>query len=170
MSTAAIARDVVELFERHGQWREDEARQLCTQGQLSSEETGRILHQTAYQPGAEMVQYWGFSYGTVLGATLSAMYPERIHRAVLDGVSDSHDYMAGGWFTNLRDTDKLLEKLAEYCFSGGKENCALWHGDGPTAIVETIKNTLNDMKHNPIGVPGSSTAGPTLVTYSDLKN
>jgi len=34
----------------------------------------------------------GFSYGTTLGATVTAMFPERVDKVVLDGVQNPHDY------------------------------------------------------------------------------
>lgn len=38
------------------------------------------------------LRYWGFSYGTVLGATAAAMYPDRIDKMVLDGVANPKSY------------------------------------------------------------------------------
>jgi pimeloyl-ACP methyl ester carboxylesterase len=34
----------------------------------------------------------GFSYGTTLGATLAAMFPEKIERLIIDGVQNPHEY------------------------------------------------------------------------------
>ena len=34
----------------------------------------------------------GFSYGTALGATAAAMFPQRIDKMILDGVANSHQY------------------------------------------------------------------------------
>lgn len=42
--------------------------------------------------GSEKLNYWGFSYGTILGATFSAMFPDLVQRVLLDGVSDSNLY------------------------------------------------------------------------------
>lgn len=39
-----------------------------------------------------LIRYWGFSYGTLLGATIAAMFPERVDRMVLDGVLNPHEY------------------------------------------------------------------------------
>lgn len=41
-----------------------------------------------------MLRYWGVSYGTVLGATLAAMFPNRVDRVVLDGVVNPFEYYA----------------------------------------------------------------------------
>jgi pimeloyl-ACP methyl ester carboxylesterase len=171
VDTAPVARDIVEIFERHGEWREHEARRLLAlTTSMPTADRDTVLERSLYRKGAERIQYWGFSYGTVLGATLSAMYPDRIERAVLDGVADSHDYMAAGWGTNLRDTDMLILKMAEYCFEGGASNCAIWHEDGPALIVGNIQKAFLTLQNNPIGVPGNKTHGPEIVTQSDLLN
>lgn len=170
MSTAPVARDIIEIFERHGKWREKEAQRLLRlDSAVSPEEENVIVERTVYKPGQELVQYWGFSYGSILGATLSATYPDRIHRAVLDGVADSHDYMDGGWSTNLRDTDLIFAKLAEHCYDGGKEQCAIWHEDGPAVILNNVQRTIGEMRSTPISIPGNATHGPTVVTYNDVK-
>lgn len=65
MSTASVARDIIEIFERHGEWREKEAQRLISSANvplpaLSNEEKEEILRRAAHKPGKEMVQYWGF--------------------------------------------------------------------------------------------------------------
>lgn len=40
----------------------------------------------------KMLRFWGISYGTLLGSTLAAMFPERIDRMVIDGVVNPHEY------------------------------------------------------------------------------
>jgi hypothetical protein len=98
------------------------------------------------------------------------MYPDRIKRAVLDGVADSNDYMAGGWTSNLQDTDLLFTKLAEYCYEGGPMNCALYDADGPAVIAMNLQDAIARLRKSPIAIPGNATAGPQVVTYNDLKS
>lgn len=60
MNTAPVATDIIEIFERHGEWREAKAARLVkTMGATSETEKQEIRARTAYQPGEEMVQYWG---------------------------------------------------------------------------------------------------------------
>jgi pimeloyl-ACP methyl ester carboxylesterase len=42
-----------------------------------------------------LLRYWGLSYGTVLGATVASMFPDRIDRIVLDGVTNPHEFNNG---------------------------------------------------------------------------
>lgn len=35
--------------------------------------------------GWEMLDYWGFSYGTILGAIYANSFPDRVGKMVLDG-------------------------------------------------------------------------------------
>lgn len=37
----------------------------------------------------------GSSYGTVLGATVAAMFPDRVDRILLDAQSNIHEYFNG---------------------------------------------------------------------------
>tara|TARA_R110002060_G_scaffold58549_14_gene68534 strand:+ start:244 stop:648 length:405 start_codon:yes stop_codon:yes gene_type:complete len=37
----------------------------------------------------------GFSYGTLLGATVVSMFPDRMDKVILDGVMNAHQYYSG---------------------------------------------------------------------------
>jgi pimeloyl-ACP methyl ester carboxylesterase len=55
------------------------------------------------------IQYWGFSYGTVLGEYFAAMFPGRVGRMILEGVEDVHDYYQGvGIFPHFTGLHKLI--------------------------------------------------------------
>lgn len=44
-----------------------------------------------------LLRFWGVSYGTILGATVSAMFPERVDRVVLDSNVNAQQYYTGLW-------------------------------------------------------------------------
>ncbi len=166
MNTSPVVADMVEVLERHGQWREKEA--LASIGQSSDTYAMTVRDRTKWQKGEEKLLYWGLSYGTVLGANFATMQPHRIERAVIDGVADAEDFSRGEWLTNLQDTDKIVEKFGEYCDSAGPEKCALYTRGGAQAISKKFEDTVEYLYQNPIGVPASGSTAPDLVIYSDI--
>lgn len=50
----------------------------------------------------------GFSYGTTLGATLVAMFPEKVDKVILDGVQNPHQYYHSQGYENFTFTSKLF--------------------------------------------------------------
>ena len=40
------------------------------------------------------LRFYGFSYGTILGATVAAMFPDRIDKMILDGVVNTEEWYA----------------------------------------------------------------------------
>lgn len=51
--------------------------------------------------GAKKINYFGYSYGTYLGAVYGKLYPERVRRLVLDSIVDP----TGVWYENNLDQD-----------------------------------------------------------------
>ncbi|KAK1518023.1 uncharacterized protein CCOS01_12280 [Colletotrichum costaricense] len=113
-TTASVCRDMVEMVDKIDELRKGEA--AASQPEQSLE-----LRKVKDVP---RIQYWGFSYGSILGNTFASMYPGRVGRLIVDGIADSNDYVAGGWKTNLQDTEKLVDYFYETCFEA-KEKCAL---------------------------------------------
>lgn len=109
-----------------------------------------------------------FSYGTILGATLAAMHPDRLERVAVDGVGDSEDYYEGFWLTNLKDTDLIMEKFHEDCYAAGPEKCALWRGLGSGHSQLVLDRVLERLERSPLPVPASESHGPEIITYTDL--
>ncbi|KAJ9632284.1 hypothetical protein H2203_000688 [Taxawa tesnikishii (nom. ined.)] len=71
LNTTPVIRDMLEIVEQHAHWAS----------------AGKTLSDTHRK-----LKYWGFSYGTIIGQTFAAMYPDKVERMVLDGVCDSEDY------------------------------------------------------------------------------
>ncbi len=71
--------------------------------------------------GEDTLNYLGYSYGSILGATFAAAYPDRVGSFVLDGVTDPAAGSAAGPFDDgfavLADdgTDAARDRFAELC-------------------------------------------------------
>jgi len=120
--------------------------------------------------GHERLQYWGFSYGTVLGATFAAMFPDKIERLILDGVVDAENYYSGAWSNNVLDTDAALYDVYQQCAAAGPVLCPLYEStaDGVKSRVDKI---LQSLKISPVPVFNRSVAGATsgVVDYEIAK-
>jgi pimeloyl-ACP methyl ester carboxylesterase len=72
------------------------------------------------------IDFWGFSYGTVIGINFLNMFPERAGHVILDGVVDPES-----WVTyklarpTLADADKTYAAFADACAQAGKARCKL---------------------------------------------
>jgi pimeloyl-ACP methyl ester carboxylesterase len=179
MNTVLVTRDMVEIIERHAEWRskqadmwlESRAGKSATNGQSQCDPYSHeaVIERTKWRKGNEKLQYWGFSYGTILGATFAAIYPNRVGRMVLDGVANADDYYHTNWSPALRDADKVMLKFYQYCSEAGPEKCALNIGNvSASSLQQSVESLLSTIRKDPISVPGYSTRSPTIITYSDL--
>ncbi|KAF8519876.1 hypothetical protein BU17DRAFT_65692 [Hysterangium stoloniferum] len=98
--------------------------------------------------GYEKLKYWGFSYGTILGATITYLI------GCIQGVVEFSDYMGGYWFTNLIDTDKILTYFTTQCVASGP-SCPL-HAPTPALVSSRIQNIYNTIQATPLPVLGSN--------------
>lgn len=166
VSTASVARDIIEITDRAEELRraEQAVAQEPNQHPLSAgdeehhEKPARVL-------------YWGFSYGTILGNTLASMFPGRMGRVVLDGVDDAYDYHEGKWLCNLLDTDKIVDYFYDTCFDG-EENCPLWkEGDKSGKDIKgRIDKLISDADTNPISlVQSDGSSNLRVITGNDIR-
>lgn len=92
VSTASVARDMVEIIDRVDELRRstlaptskhfEDQHPIVVGGETVSSEPARL-------------QYYGFSYGTLLGNTFASMFPGRVGRLILDGAMNANEYMQG---------------------------------------------------------------------------
>ncbi|KAF7858704.1 uncharacterized protein EAF02_011028 [Botrytis sinoallii] len=117
----------------------------------------------------DKIQYWDFSYGTLLGTTFAAMYPGFVGRMVLDGVVDADRHYAGTWDGNLEDADTIINKFSEHCFEAGPERCALYSSRGSEHIHDLLDDIIASVTDAPIPVSVSDVREPEIITSSDVK-
>lgn len=159
MSTASVAADMVGFIEASGALRGAKLRELMASVDLDAER----IKELEYRPGEEKIQYWGFSYGTMLGGYFASMFPGKIKRLMLDGVSYLPDWAEGKWMGFLANTDQSLRTLFHDCFAA-KERCALFDPNGTEAIESTVMSLLKDLKDSPIPIWKEDMLYPDVLT------
>lgn len=173
VSTASVARDMVEIIEKLGQWREEEAKKLQSKYIARPAFTGsghELFEATRYHPGEEKLQYWGFSYGSFLGLTFASMFPGRVNRLAIDGVMDPDDYIQGRWFTSLADAERAMDSFFSSCAKAGYPLCALANGLGettPSDVKQRTQKIIKKLVNEPLAVLGPN---PEIVTAADIAN
>ncbi|GAB2972370.1 alpha/beta hydrolase [Nocardioides montaniterrae] len=115
-------------------------------GHVSTIDAARDMDILRAALGQKKMDYFGFSYGTKLGATYAELFPRRVGRMVLDGAIDvalstreSSLHQAAGFETALR-------AYVGNCVSSG--SCFL--GDTVEAGLQRIKSLLNHIDTHPL--------------------
>ena len=165
VTTASVVRDLVEIVERHGQWREREARRLLGR-RATSAGSRAAMERTRWKRGKELLHYWGLSYGTIIGQTFATLQPHRVGRFVLDGVSNATDYAATAWLTDIADTDKITANFTASC-AANPERCPLATlAKNGTSVEHAMQQVLDALRTDPVGSIVGGMA--RIVTHSDV--
>ena len=121
--------------------------------------------------GEAKVDFYGISYGTVLGTTFATLFPDRVGKFLIDGVVNGDDYYFGNWSQGPQQADAAVESFFQLCAEAG-EAC-VFKGNSSTAeeIKERFDAILEDLEENPIPVTDPLyVLVPTTVTHMDFRN
>ncbi|OTA92948.1 hypothetical protein M434DRAFT_396081 [Hypoxylon sp. CO27-5] len=134
LSTESVARDMVEIVDKIDELRDKNSTNI------------------------PRIQYWGISYGTVLGNYFASMFPGRVGRMILEGVVDIHDWTAGEWAKNLQDTLKVYAIFWSTCFEAGS-TCSLYQANdtSPDDIQRRVEAFLDDLDTSPAPIVSGNT-------------
>ncbi|KAA8570852.1 hypothetical protein EYC84_000243 [Monilinia fructicola] len=129
--------------------------------------------------GYEKLRYWGISYGTVIGGTFAAMYPDKIERLVSDGNVNYSEWYNGTGIHYTEDTDKVMLAFFEFCHAAGPQNCA-FYSSTPAAIQRRLEDIYAKLRRYPLQVfsytnntvelQSLGITRPKVITYSEVKN
>ncbi|KAF2972961.1 hypothetical protein GQX73_g478 [Xylaria multiplex] len=113
-----------------------------------------------------LLRYWGLSYGTDLGVTLAALFPDRIDKVIIDGVFTPIQY-----FNELSDSegfgsaDDTFAEFFRQCLATPSV-CQLARSH-PNATAEQLESAaydlIEELKYRPIAYAGN------VLGYSELK-
>ncbi|KEF60464.1 uncharacterized protein A1O9_02025 [Exophiala aquamarina CBS 119918] len=114
-----------------------------------------------------LLKYWGFSYGTLLGATVATMFPEKMDRVVLDGVANAKEYYAGWEPQSLTDLDAVVEGFYSGCIKS-PSTCALASENATLeSISMKVEKLLESLKYEPMVMISDHSS--ELITYDSVK-
>lgn len=105
--------------------------------------------------GQDKLQYYGLSYGTLLGQYFAAMYPDKVGRMVLDGVVDGVSWQNGTYFDSIRDADGVMDAFYANCAKAGASKCAIWEKSA-AAVSRRLDLILSAVRRDPLPLPSGS--------------
>ncbi|KAG8773167.1 hypothetical protein FRC20_005047 [Serendipita sp. 405] len=107
------------------------------------------LVDSIYGEGSD-VNFWGISYGTVIGVYLTQMFPERVGKVILDGVYDAEkqaNLAPMKWLDqDYKGVESALIKWTEACAAGTGPTCGFASETGISTsdgILSKIKQMLD---------------------------
>ncbi|KAI0422190.1 Alpha/Beta hydrolase protein [Xylaria grammica] len=172
MTTPNSARDMLSISQAWDEWRSSsQATQPIQSSAAVHPHEQRTLNDSEKSKASlkGKLVYWGFSYGTLLGATFASMFPNKVGRIVLDGVVHADHYVNPTWDSSVGDADAVWDKFFVYCAEQGTL-CKFYRtGDDPEDVRKRFSETLSLLEEQPASVILPDTNLPALVTASDVK-
>jgi pimeloyl-ACP methyl ester carboxylesterase len=98
--------------------------------------------------GQQQISYYGFSYGTYLGATYGTLFPGRVRHMVLDGNVDDR----GVWYDAQLDQDRAFERNIKFFFGWVAKYDSVYHlGTTEAAVEKAYYAMRTGARTTPIG-------------------
>ncbi|KAJ7171065.1 hypothetical protein C8R46DRAFT_1087578 [Mycena filopes] len=118
------------------------------------------------------INFWGGSYGSIVGAYLANMLPHKAGKILIDGVVPSDMWSTEHYESQallrllLTDSEKTYQLYLSECFKAGPEHCALTNAadESPADIETRIDDFIDRIQQQPLRVtnyprPGYLTSG-----------
>jgi len=117
------------------------------------------------KPKEALIWYYGVSYGTVIGQTLAALYPDRIGRVIVDANVNGQDHYAGVTDTAVEDADDTVKYFFKLCHEAGNKNCAFaGNSSSPEALEKRFNTLLAKLEKTPLQSIAPAMGGPSIIT------
>jgi pimeloyl-ACP methyl ester carboxylesterase len=170
VSTPAVAQDMISIIDAWDEWRDQTNQSMAPQNCEGNEDRVAESEIDSNPSTKGQLVYWGFSYGTLLGATFASMFPDRVGRVILDGVVDADYYVGPIWGDSLRDADAVENSFFKYCHEA-EGLCTFYHdGDKEVDIKTRFFSIMEKLKINSIRGINHPNNVPTIITYSHIKS
>jgi len=111
---------------------------------ISTADTARDLDLLRALVGDDKLNYFGYSYGTQIGATYATLFASRVGHMVLDGAVDITDAQSSIQAVGF---DLALRDFASWCAS---QRCAF--GTTPDAVIAAVTGLFDRLDGHPVSV------------------
>lgn len=101
--------------------------------------------------GEETISYFGFSYGSELGATWATLFPQTVRAAVLDGAADPDADEVESGLQQYAGFEASLDSFLAWC--GGERSCPFHNAGDAAGEFDRLMEAL-DIDPIPAGDPG----------------
>jgi pimeloyl-ACP methyl ester carboxylesterase len=99
---------------------------------ISTQDSAKDIHSIRQALGEDKISYFGFSYGSELGATYATMFPGDLRAMVIDGATDPNS----GFETDTRRStigiERALDRALDAC--SADRSCPFGNGDAGAAF------------------------------------
>ncbi|KAG8681612.1 hypothetical protein FRC11_000899, partial [Ceratobasidium sp. 423] len=121
-----------------------------------------------YLEGTKLINYYGISYGTILGNFFVNMFPERVGRVAIDGVVNPWDWATKQplqlGYDSFTSTDANFNEFASHCAAAGPSKCAIAQ-EGST--VDSIRDWVFDLIA--LAYDHTKATGGAIITSGELR-
>jgi pimeloyl-ACP methyl ester carboxylesterase len=142
--TAAEIEDARATFEAHGKGCIEDAGALASH--VSTAEFARDLDVVRALVGSKTFDWFGASYGTLLGGAYATLFPDRVGRMVLDGAVDPAEDAEESSFRSVVAFQRSLDAYIEDCVDD--KGCPL--GDSVDEATAKVAALLQDLESKPM--------------------
>lgn len=128
---------------------------------ISTESSARDMDSIRRALGEEKISYFGFSYGSELGATWVTLFPDTVRAAVFDGASDPNASGFDQAMAQLKGFEQQLTAFLDDCAK--RPACKIYNGGKPAALFDKL---VKDIDTKPIFTSSDRTPVTQGVFYT----
>jgi pimeloyl-ACP methyl ester carboxylesterase len=127
---------------------------------VSTQDTAKDMHSIRLALGGDKVSYFGFSYGSKLGAVYATMFPGDLRAMVIDGASDPSGYTVDTRQATV-GIERAFDKALDAC--SANRRCPFGNGDAGGAFDKLWAKL--DSEPVPVSADGRPPVGQGVALY-----
>ena len=109
---------------------------------VSTQSSARDMDRIRAALGEPKISYFGFSYGSELGADWTTLFPTTVRAAVLDGASNPDDTPAQLAIAQAKGFELAFTHFLDHCKADSK--CPFNNGGNPAAAYDRLFASLDN--------------------------